>query len=170
MSFKAQQRYISTVSGQIIVSKLSKDSISLPKRYRDWKSFKNRFNNQSMYEYNFRGYIIRVHLRYAFRHFTQNTYNEPRSHLNGVLYDILHNPLLVIKRYDNKFKRNSLQFYKPYKKNSELYHMMMFQVLEVENNVYIYKTLYDIGNSLNKVYEVINATDLNTVYFKYEED
>jgi len=167
MSFKSNQRYISR--DRIIISKLLQDSIPLPRRHRNWQSFKKQFNNQSTYMYNFKGYTIVVNLHYAFRHFTQNTYNEQRSHLNGVLYDILHNPLLVIKKYNKKSKQNSLQFYKPYKKNSELYHIMMFQVLEVEENIYLYKTLYDVQNSLNKVYEIIKTVDSNTVYFKYED-
>ena len=170
MSFKAQKRYIDRTTGRIILSKLLKDAVLLPKRHRTWNSFKKEFNNQSTYKYNFQSFHIKVNLRYAFKHFTKNTYNEQRTPLNGTLFDILHNPLIVIKKYDRIEKRNSLQFYKPYKKENEVYHMMMFQVLEVENNIYIYKTLYDVHNNLHKVESVIKALDLNTVYFKYEDD
>lgn len=168
MSFKAQQRYIDRSTGKIIISKIFQDATILPSRHRNWKSFKEAFNNQSTYHYDFKGYTIRVNLQYAFKHFTHNTYNEPRSHLNGVLYDILHEPLIVIKKYDAISKKNSLEFYKPYKKENELYHMMMFQVLEVEDNVYLYKTLYDVNTALHKVAKIIKTIDLNTVYFKYE--
>jgi len=170
MSFKAQQRYIDRSLNKIIVSKLYQDSVPLPKRHRNWQSFKKQFNNESTYIYNFKGYEIRVNLRYAFNHFIQNTYNEQRSHLNGVLYDILNDPLIVIKKYNITSKQNSLQFYKPYNKDNKLYHMMMFQVLEIEHNIYIYKTLYDVQNNLEKVSKIIKTIDLNTVYFKYEDN
>ena len=170
MSFKAQQRYIDRRTGNIILSKISKDAMALPKRHRTWKSFKKSFDNLSTYKYDFEGYCIVVNLHYAFKHFRQNTYNEQRSHLNGVLYDILHDPLIVIKKYDVLKKQNSLEFYKPYKKDDSLYHMMMFQVLEVEENIYLYKTLFDVNNSLHKVAKIIKTIDLNTVYFKYEKE
>jgi hypothetical protein len=170
MSFKAQQRYIDRSSGRIILSKLVQDAEILPRRFRTWNLFKEKFNNLSIYTYNFEGYNIEINIKYAFNHFTKNTYNEQRSPLNGVLYDILHEPLIVIKHYDRVKKRNSLQFYKPYKKEAELYHMMMFQVLEDDNGIYRYKTLYDVRTSLHKVSDVIKEMDLNTVYFKYERE
>lgn len=170
MSFKAEKRYVDRCSGRIIIAKLYADTEPLPKRHRTWSSFKERFDGKSSYEYLFQTYKIRINLRYAFKHFIQNTYNEQRSHLNGTLYDILHNPLFVIKKYDVTTKKHSLQFYKPYKHNDEVYNMMMFQVLENDEGIYIYKTLYDVKNSLEKVLKVIKALDLNTVYFKYENE
>jgi len=168
MSFKAEQRYMDRRLGRIITSKLYRDAEALPKRHRTWASFKKLFNNLSTYTYNFEGYDIEVNVRYAFNHFTKNTYDEQRSHLNGVLYDILHEPLIVIKQFNREEKKNSLQFYKPYVKKGALYHMMMFQVLEDDNGIYRYKTLYDVQHSLHKVAKVIKEIDLNTVYFKYE--
>ena len=170
MSFKAEQRYMDGSRGRIILSKLLQDAELLPKRFRTWRAFKEKFNNLKIYSYVFEDYKIEVNVKYAFNHFTKNTYNEQRSALNGVLYDILHDPLIVIKHYDRVKKKNSLQFYKPYKKEDELYHMMMFQVLEDENGIYRYKTLYDVRTSLHKVSAVIKALDLNTVYFKYEKE
>ena len=169
MSIKSVKRYIQPSTGKISLIALSKDAETLPKRYRTWKSFKEVFQSKNTYEYEFCGYKILVDIRYAFKHFNQNTYNEQRNNLNGTLYDMLHNPLLVIKKYDVKLKKNTLQFYKVYKNRDTLYHIMMFQVVEEIENVYRYKTLFDVSKSLHKVGEMIKTLDLNTVYFKYEK-
>ena len=169
MSISAVKRYINPSSGLIRVLVLSGDAENLPQRHRTWQSFKSEFDSKNTYEYTFYGYKIVVDLRYAFKHFHQNTYNEQRNHLNGTLYDILHQPLLVIKKYDAKLKKNTLQFYKVYKNKDALHHMMMFQVIEESQNVYRYKTLFDVSSSLHKVSDMIKAVDLNTVYFKYDK-
>ncbi len=136
MSISAIKRYINPSSGLIKVSALSSDAEKLPVRHRSWQSFKLQFSSKNTYEYAFCGYKILVDLRYAFKHFHHNTYNEQRNHLNGTLYDMLHEPLLVVKKYDSKLKKNTLQFYKVYKNKDALQHMMMFQVVEDSQDVY----------------------------------
>jgi len=168
MSINAIKRYINPQNGLIRINMLSKDAEFLPRRHRTWKSFREIFQCKNVYEYNFHRYKILIDIRYAFKHFNKNTYNEQRNHLNGTLHDMLHNPLLVVKKYDIKLKKNTLQFYKIYKNKDTLYHMMMFQVIEETKNVYIYKTLFDVSRSLHKVSEIIKTLDLNTVYFKYD--
>ena len=168
MSINAVKRYIHSSTGMIRVSVLSADAEKLPPRHRTWKSFKLEFSNKNTYEYDFYGYKILIDIRYAFKHFNQNTYNEQRNHLNGTLHDMLHNPLLVVKKYDRKLKKSTLQFYKAYKSKEELHHMMMFQVIEESKNIYRYKTLFDVNKSLHKVSDMIKTLDLNTIYFKYD--
>jgi len=45
----------------------------------------------------------------------------------------------------------------------------MFKAYQKENGKYYFKTIYDVGNNLNKVKKIIRVLDRNTLYFKYAE-
>ena len=167
MSIQAEKRYINKRNNQLRRNILLQDSTPLPKRLRNWKSFKSVFNNENFYQYSFLKYHILVDVRYAFRHFNQNTYNERRDHLNGTLYETLCDPLIVVKTDNRLDNTKKLTFYKPFRKQDDLLHMLMFQATKDKDDIYRFKTIYEAG-SLDKVDKIIRATDYSTIYFKYE--
>jgi hypothetical protein len=167
VSFKAENRYINKRNSQLRKNILFQDSTPLPKRLRSWKSFKSVFNNENFYEYSFLKYHILVDVRYAFRHFNQNTYNERRDHLNGTLYDTLCDPLIVVKIDNHLDNTKKLTFYKPFRSQDDILHMLMFQATKGKDDIYRFKTIYEAG-SLDKVDKIIRATDYSTIYFKYD--
>jgi hypothetical protein len=165
VSYKAIQRYINPRDGRVKINMLSKDADILPVRHRNWKSFKSSFGDVNHYNYKFMEYKIVIDLSYAFRHFTHNTYFDFRKNVNATLLPTLLDPVLVVKeKYEGQ---EVLNFYKPFKNEEELFHMMMFQAYK-ENNIYKFKTIYG-ASELGKVKKVIQATDASTVYFKYTE-
>jgi len=166
MSWKSKQRYVNPRTGQLKVNMLSKDSCPLPKRHRNMKSFKNSFGGVNYFEYDFRGFFIVIDIKYAFNHFTNNTYKDNREHLNATLLSTLTEPLIVIHSLYEREK--TLTFYKPFKSSQEIEHMVMFKLYKQENNKYYFKTIYK-QDSLGKIQKIIETSDENTVYFKYED-
>lgn len=166
MSINAKKRYIDSKTNKINISVLKKDAELLPQRHRDWKSFKASFENKNHYNYEFYGYKIHIDVNYAFKHFTQNTYNEHRNNINATILPVLHNPLIVIKdTYENM---PSLTFYKPFlNEENNLLHIMMYKAVLEENGTYKFRTIYE-AHSIKKVDEVIKTLDLNTIYFKFD--
>ena len=167
MSYKAQRRYIDPRTGRIKINKLLQDSDHLPARHRRFKSFKDSFDGTNHYEYDFKGFFIVIDVKYAFEHFTKNTYNDQRSSLNATLLPTLKDPLIVIK---SSYEENStLTFYKPFRNSNDIEHMLMFKAYKQENNKYYFKTIYK-ADGLGKIQEIIETTDANTVFFKYEDE
>ena len=72
--------------------------------------------------------------------------------------------LVVHSKYE---KNKTLTFYKPFKSSTGLEHMVMFKLHKQDNNKYYFKTIYK-QESLPKIQKIIEASDGNTVYFKYE--
>jgi len=165
LSYKAIKRYINAKDDRIKINILSKDADILPARHRNWKSFKSSFGNVNHYNHIFMGYKIVVNLSYAFRHFTHNTYFDFRKNVNATLLPTLLDPLIVVKEMHEGIE--VLNFYKPFKNEDDLFHMMMFQAHK-ENGIYIFKTIYG-ASDLGKVKKIIKTTDTRTIYFKYEE-
>lgn len=172
MSIKARQRYINPHTNRIKDNIILQDSEPLPKRIRNWQKFKETFDNQNNYTFEFSGYRILIPLRYAFNHFKNNTYSEFRTNINGTLYPTLHDPLLVVKRRDREEGEIVLTFYKPFytinNEEKKLLHIMMYHAIQGDDEIYRFKTIYE-AHSLAKVDDVIKTNDLNTVYFKYDE-
>lgn len=167
MSFSAQKRYIDYRTGLIKLNVLRRDADYLPKRHRTFKSFKASFGNVNHFEYEIAGCSIVVDLKYAFNHFKNNTYNEHRSNINATLLSTLQDPILIVKdRYEDQ---PTITFYKSFKTQEELYHIVMFKAFKQENGKYYFKTIYDVSG-LHKVEKIIKAMDRNTLYFKYETE
>ena len=167
MSYKAKRRYIDPRNNRIKTNKLLQDSDLLPKKHKKFKAFKDSFCSVNYYEYTFKEFFIVVDVKYAFEHFTKNTYNDQRSSLNATLLPTLKDPLIVIKSsYDGKI---TLTFYKPFRNSNDIEHMVMFKAYKQENGKYYFKTIYK-SDGLRKIQEIIEATDVNTVYFKYEDE
>ena len=74
----------------------------------------------------------------------------------------MHKPLLVVTEQN----RQTLTFYKPYKNENNVFHMLMFQALKGDDSIYRFKTIYQ-ASSISKVKRIIKATDGNTIYFKF---
>ena len=162
MSFQAEKRYINKLNDRVKENVLRQDAIELPLKIKTFKSFKSQFDNKRHYEYTFLGYKILLDVKYAFNHFENNTYNDYRRNLSGTLYDLLHEPVLVVTEQN----RQTLTFYKPYKNDNDVFHMLMFQALKSDDGIYRFKTIYQ-ASSISKVKRIIKATDGNTIYFKF---
>ena len=145
---------------------LLKDANYLPSRYRDFKSFKASFGNVNHYEFEIAGCFIVVDVKYAYKHFMQNTYNDSRANINATILPTLRDPILLVK--DTYEGIPTITFYKTFRLDSALYHIVMFKAYQKENGKYYFKTIYDVGDNLNKVKKVIKILDMNTLYFKYD--
>jgi len=167
VSYKSKIRYINQRTGKINTNKLLQESDQLPKRHRKIKTFKESFGNTNYFEYDFYGFFIVVDIKYAFKHFSNNTYSDNRESLNATLLPTLKDPLIVVK--SSYFQENTLTFYKPFRNCDDIEHMVMFKAYKKENNKYYFKTIYR-QESLVKIKEILEATDGNTVYFKYEDE
>ena len=161
----ARNRYINQRDGRIKTNVLSSDADSLPERHRNIKSFKDSFGGVNHFEYDFKGFFIVIDVKYAFNHFKNNTYSDNREHLNATLLQTLKEPLIVIRSFYEG--ENTLTFYKPFKSSNSIEHMVMFKLHKRENNKYYFKTIYR-QESLLKIKEIVETSDGNTVYFKYD--
>jgi len=105
------------------------------------------------------------------RHRTIKSFKNSFGGVNYFEYEFKNLFIVVnIKYAFNHFKINTkktLTFYKPFKSSDGIEHMVMFKLHKEENNKYYFKTIYKQEN-LSKIQEIIEATDKNTVYFKYE--
>ena len=156
MSFQAEKRYINKSNDRVKENVLRKDAIEIPPKIKTFQSFKKQFDDKRYYEYIFLGYKILLDVNYAFNHFENNTYHDYRRNLSGTLYDLLHKPLLVVTEQN----RQILAFYKPYKSENNVFHMLMFQALQGNDGIYRFKTIYQ-ASSISKVKRIIKATDIH---------
>ena len=58
MSLSAKKRYL--INNKININKLKNDATTLPSRYRTWKEFKESFDGNRHYNYEFCGYKIHI--------------------------------------------------------------------------------------------------------------
>jgi len=167
MSYQAQKRYINPRTDNIKENVLWNDADNLPQRYRNLKSFKSSFGNVNHYEFEIAGCFVVIDIKYAYEHFMKNTYNDPRANINATILPTLTDPILLVKdTYENT---PTITFYKTFRSESDLYHIVMFKAYQKENGKYYFKTIYDVGNNLNKVKRIIKTLDRSTLYFKYAE-
>ena len=62
-----------------------------------------------------------------------------------------------------------MTFYKPFRNENGIVHLLMFNAYEIDVDVYRFKTVFE-ASSLHKVKDVIKMPDVNTLYFKYEKN
>jgi len=167
MSFQAQKRYINPRDDRIKTNTLWNDADSLPQRHRNFQAFKSSFGNVNHYEFEIAGCFIVIDVKYAYNHFMKNTYNDPRANINATILPTLKDPILLVK--DTYEGTSIVTFYKTFKTQDDLHHVVMFKAYQKENGKYYFKTIYDVGNNLNKVKKIIKTLDRNTLYFKYAE-
>lgn len=165
MSYKAKQRYLDSRTDRLKLNIIPKDATNLPNRFRNWKAFKSSFGEGNYYSTKFCGYDIVVNLSYAYEHFQRNTHSENRESINAVIKPILADPLIVIK--DSYKDKNTLTFYKAFKNNDKLHHILLFKLYEDSDGQYKFKTVYDVHENLSKIKRIIKANERDTVYFKY---
>jgi hypothetical protein len=167
MSYLAEKRYLDRRTDRVKLNILWNDADPLPKRHRTFQSFKTSFGNVNYYEFEIGGCFIVVDVKYAFRHFNQNTYNEKRSHINGTLLPTLHDPILIVRdTYENQ---SVITFYKTFRTKNDLYHIVMFKAYKEDNGKYYFRTIFNLDDNLGKVKKIIKALDMKTIYFKYTE-
>ena len=166
MSWKAQQRYIDTRSDRVKLNVLSQDAVPLPPRHRTWKSFKKEFDNKNNFEFTFCGYSFVINTRYAFKHFSQNTYSEPREHLNATITKVIEDPIIVV--HSSHEEKETIVFYKPFKNTQELVHMMLFHADRNSDGKYHFNTTYSVIDNINKVKNLLKTTEEKVIYFKYD--
>lgn len=165
MCIKAKKRYINQSTNRINENALKQDAVSLPLRHQNYKDFRNSFGSGNHYNTEFKGYKIHIDLSYAYRHFKNNTYSENREYLNSSLLETIKDPLIVIK--DTYEGKKAITFYKPFISNSQVVHLAMHKAVEnIETGVYTFKTIFTV-TSLDKVFDIVNTLDLNTIYFKF---
>lgn len=167
MSYQAQKRYINPKNDCIKTNILWNDADNLPKRHRNFKSFKASFGNVNHYEFEIAGCFVVIDIRYAYRHFMHNTYNEARANINATLLPTLQDPILIIK--DCYEDTPTITFYKTFRSKTDLYHIVMFKAYQKDNGKYYFKTIYNVEDNLSKIKKIIKALDINTIYFKYTE-
>ena len=152
LTYKEINYYFDIKRNIIKVNLLLQRAIYLPRYHKNWKSFKKDFYNQRHFNFTFidrfyQGHHIHIDVNYAFKHFTNNTYHEYRQKLNATLLLTLTKPLLVVK--ENNIDNTKLIFYKPFKKENNLIHIIALS-LEKKDNIFEYKTLYEV-NHLGRV-------------------
>ncbi len=167
MSYQAQKRYINPRDGRIKTNVLWNDADNLPQRYRNFKSFKASFGNVNHYEFELAGCYVVIDIKYAYEHFIKNTYNDARANINATILPTMKDPILLVK--DTYESTPTITFYKTFRSENNLYHIVMFKAYQKENGKYYFKTIYDVGDNLNKVKKIIKTLDRNTLYFKYAE-
>jgi len=113
MSYLAEKRYINPSNDRLKINVLRQDADPLPKRHRHFKSFKASFGNKNHYEFEIAGCFVVVDVKYAFEHFTRNTYSEMRAHINGTLLPTLQDPILIVR--DNYQGQTVISFYKTFR-------------------------------------------------------
>ncbi len=141
MSFQAQKRYINPRDDRIKTNILWNDADNLPQRHRNFQAFKSSFGNVNHYEFEIAGCFIVIDVKYAYNHIMKNSYNDPRANINATILPT----------------------------QNDLHHIVMFKAYQKENGKYYFKTIYDVGDNLNKVKKIIKTLDRNTLYFKYTE-
>ena len=162
MSIEARTRYIDARTGDVNLKALRGDAELLPQRINDFNDFKKRFpeadKNGDIKLISKNDIEVEFNLEGAWKHFRaeNNTHFDDRFNFSGAFEDVLREPLLVVKE---PHKGRDLVFYKPFKDEKGLYHLAS---VKFTNGKF---TFFDLS-PLNKVKEIINATDLNTLYFK----
>jgi len=167
MGYLSEKRYINARDGRIKTNVLWNDADKLPPRHRSFKSFKTSLGDVNHYEIQISGYFVVIDVKYAFNHFTHNTYNDSRSHINGTLLATLHDPIMMVR--DNYEKQPTITFYKTFKTEKDLYHIVMFKAYRKDNGKYYFKTIYKVDDNLQKIKKIIKTIDRNIIYFKYTE-
>lgn len=144
-------------NGRIDYKALESFAIPLPKQLR-YKDFIMQFNNSKKATIQTPIKDIIIKPNYAFFHLLKEGQmgngKENRRHISGAILPTLQNPLFVTRD-----DRGSYYFYKPFKDDSGLVHLVSVEV--DKNNKLLYKTSYEADD--DRMEKMIKKYDL--IYF-----
>ena len=95
---------------------------------------------------------MEVNIKYAYRHFTKNTYNTDRENIKGGFFETFKKPLFIVEQTREGQKEPSVYFYKPFfDKDKRL--MNLFGIGIDSNGSINFKTYYfdDSGSRLRRI-------------------
>lgn len=178
---------------KVDLNALKKEAVQLPKALNETE-FKAQFKAIKGTKADVKTPIgnVSVDINAAWKHLTENTYNKDRREFSGAFLDTLTSPLFIVKQkyrtqsvrpprqfpqgYQNTKHSNgsdgkrkniiqdSYVFYKPFNDDKGVYHLASFAV-DTKGNL-LHKTFYDLQNNINKLKQLIKATDSNLLYYK----
>lgn len=178
---------------KVDLNALKKEAVQLPKAFNETE-FKAQFKAIKGTKADVKTPIgnVSVDINAAWKHLTENTYNKDRREFSGAFLDTLTSPLFIVKQkyrtqsvrttrqfpqgYQNTKHSNgsdgkrkniiqdSYVFYKPFNDDKGVYHLASFAV-DTKGNL-LHKTFYDLQNNINKLKQLIKATDSNLLYYK----
>ncbi len=107
---------------------------------------------------------VEVNVKYAFRHFTKNTYNTDRNNIKGGFFATFKNPLFVVEQTREGSHKPSVYFYKPfYDENKKL--LNLFGISVDNKGKLDFKTYY-LDSAGNRLKSILNDKDLVIRYVK----
>lgn len=144
-------------NGRVDYKALESYAMPLPKQLR-YKDFIMQFNNSKKATIQTPIKDIIIKSNYAFFHLLKEGQmgngKENRRHISGAILPTLQNPLFVTRD-----DRGSYYFYKPFKDDSGLVHLVSVEV--DKNNKLLYKTSYEADD--DRMEKMIKKYDL--IYF-----
>lgn len=164
MSIEAEKRYINPRNGMLNENAIKKDAAELPERIGSFDEFKLRFpeaDGDKVVLLSKNGVTVEFSLTGAWKHFLpqNNTHYDARAKFSGAFENVLRDPLLIVKE---PHKQRELVFYKPFRVSGkdDVYNLAS---IKFEDGGFTYFDLKPI----NKVKDLIKATEANTLYFKH---
>lgn len=155
-----EKRYLS--GDRVNIEAIRKDAEELPPRIRTYEEFDKIFKpdeNGDTVAISKGGIEVAFNVRGAWEHFkpNKNTHFDSREQFSGAFVNTLLDPVAVVKE---PHKSRDYVFYKPFKDDHGVYNMA---AIKFSNGKFTYFDLQPI----NKVKDIIKATEGNTLYFKY---
>lgn len=164
MSREAKERYINKNTNRVNLSQILKDAEVLPKPLTK-DAFINNFKTTSWVSVDTPYKKVRFNVSEAWKHIDKNnTYFKDRASISGAFEKLLKDPLLIV---DNRAKKQ-IEYYAPFKNPdnpNEAVHLI--SITKDYKGRLDLKTFFDLEDGLSKVYDLINASELDTKYFKY---
>ena len=134
--------------------------------FKDLKGFERLFDeirgNKGMIKTPYK--YVEVDIKYAFIHFTKNTYNTNRDNIKGGFFETFKNPLFVVEQKREGSTKPSVYFYKPfYDENKKL--LNLFGISVDNKGKLDFKTYYLDSNN-RRLDILLNRKDLVIRYVK----
>lgn len=105
---------------------------------------------------------IVANIVYAWRHFTQNTYNKDRSNIKGGFFLTFKNPLFVVEQM--REEKRSIYFYKPFYSNNEILQNLFG--IGTDSNAHIKFKTYYLDNRNTRIESLLNDKNIKIKYLK----
>jgi hypothetical protein len=105
---------------------------------------------------------VRVDIRYAFEHFTQNTNNTNRENIKPVFFETFKNPLFVVEYTPQGREKPSTYFYKPFYDSKN--NILNLVGIGVKGGRNLHFTTYYLDNQGNRLNEFLTRDDVSVRY------